>query len=113
MTYDQWKLASPDDERQRREWAPACDACDDVGCPECCDTEPVTMDDHEMEAALMADGEKLRQLTGEDHGPFASETDRSVTFCDCCEKPFPRDQVSHCWVTGIETFACDNCRGIA
>lgn len=33
--------------------------------------------------------------------------------CDCCNKAFPRDQVSHCWVTGIETFACDACRGIA
>lgn len=27
--------------------------------------------DREMERALEADGEKLRQLTGEDHGPFA------------------------------------------
>lgn len=33
------------------------------------------------------------------------------TYCDCCSRPFPRDQVSHCFVTGIETFACDECRG--
>jgi len=26
----------------------------------------------EMQKALEADGEKLRQLTGEDHGPFAT-----------------------------------------
>lgn len=26
--------------------------------------------DKEMQAALEADGEKLRQLTGEDHGPL-------------------------------------------
>lgn len=38
--------------------------------------------------------------------------DRSITFCDCCEKPVPRDQISRCWMTGIETFACDDCRGI-
>lgn len=28
------------------------------------------MFDREMQAALLADGEKLRQLTGEDHGPY-------------------------------------------
>lgn len=31
-------------------------------------------EDREMEAALIADGEKLQQLTGNDHGPF----------CDAC-----------------------------
>jgi hypothetical protein len=30
--------------------------------------EPITLDD--LDAALEADGEKLRQLTGEDHGPW-------------------------------------------
>jgi len=29
--------------------------------------------DKEMQKALEADGEKLRQLTGEDHGPFSLE----------------------------------------
>lgn len=32
--------------------------------------------------------------------------------CDCCERTVPRHQVSRCWVTGIETFACDECRGV-
>lgn len=31
--------------------------------------------DREMQAALEDDGEKLRQLTGEDHGPFAMTSD--------------------------------------
>jgi hypothetical protein len=66
VSYDQWKLRAPD-------WndpEPECAACDDKGCLECCETFPVTLDDLDMEAALEADGEKLRQLTGEDHGPF-------------------------------------------
>jgi hypothetical protein len=34
--------------------------------------------------------------------------------CDCCDKSFPRDEVSRCWTScGIETFACDECRGAA
>lgn len=44
----------------------------DVVCPDCdgageieVEFAPLTMDE-----ALEADGEKLRQLTGEDHGPF-------------------------------------------
>jgi hypothetical protein len=55
-TYDQWKLASPDDG-----WEPKCSACDDAGCELCCETEPITEDDLDMMAALEADGEKLRQ----------------------------------------------------
>lgn len=35
--------------------------------------------DREMERALAADGEKLRQLTGEDHGPWV------LTVCPCCD----------------------------
>ena len=35
--------------------------------------------DREMERALKADGEKLRQLTGEDHGPWGLVT------CSCCD----------------------------
>ena len=30
------------------------------------------------------------------------------TCCDCCGK---RREVSKCWVSGLETFACDECRG--
>ena len=29
--------------------------------------------------------------------------------CDCCGDLAP---VSRCWVTGIETFACDGCRNV-
>lgn len=28
--------------------------------------------------------------------------------CDCCGKNRP---LSRCWASGIETFACDECRG--
>lgn len=37
--------------------------------------------DKEMQRALELDGEKLRQLTGEDHGPFPFEVARR---CDNC-----------------------------
>jgi hypothetical protein len=46
----------------------------------------------EMLAALEADGEKLRQLTGEDHGPFAfvyigvRKSDGSIR-ATCCDDP--------------------------
>lgn len=36
--------------------------------------------DKEMQHALEADGEKLRQLTGEDHGPDFG----AVAFCPHC-----------------------------
>jgi len=39
--YDAWKLASPDDDREPFE----CSACDDAGCPECCEPAPITLDD--------------------------------------------------------------------
>ena len=29
--------------------------------------------------------------------------------CDCCGQFGP---LSRCWVTGVETFACDDCRNI-
>lgn len=43
--------------------------------------------DREMQAALEADGEKLRQLTGEDHGPYfdvALEPPQHWFTCDDC-----------------------------
>ena len=40
----------------------------------------------EMRAALEADGEKLRQLTGEDHGPYFDDT--SPYKCGYCGKEF-------------------------
>lgn len=45
--YDAWKLASPPGYDRE----PDCPACDDAGCPECCETAPITEDDLiEMEA---------------------------------------------------------------
>lgn len=35
--------------------------------------------DLEMQRALEADGEKLRQLTGDDHGPWV------LAECPCCD----------------------------
>ncbi|MBX4941149.1 hypothetical protein [Rhizobium binae] len=40
--------------------------------------------DKEMQAALEADGEKLRALTGEDHGPWPVITDESP--CPRCDE---------------------------
>jgi len=41
-------------------------------CPDCKGTGMVLVDSETMtlDEALQADGEKLRQMTGEDHGPF-------------------------------------------
>lgn len=50
--YDAWKTREPD-------WVwyqPECVACDDAGCPECCETFPITDDDlDEMDAQGCAD----------------------------------------------------------
>lgn len=39
--YDAWKLRSPDWDDPPFE----CSACDDMGCPECCEPVPITLDD--------------------------------------------------------------------
>lgn len=31
--------------------------------------------------------------------------------CDCCARRFAQGDLTRCWVGGIETFACDECRG--
>lgn len=66
------------------------------------------MFDKEMMAALEADGEKLRQLTGEDHGPW------SILTCPDCfgegslEEPEPQhDDPYRC-----RTIECKTCDGI-
>jgi hypothetical protein len=41
--YDAWKLRSPDWDDPPFE----CEACDDMGCPECCEPVPITLDDLE------------------------------------------------------------------
>ena len=48
--------------------------------------------DKEMQRALEADGEKLRQLTGEDHGPFdvAELPNSSECRCGRCGNPIPK-----------------------
>jgi hypothetical protein len=48
----------------------------------------------EMQAALEADGEKLRQLTGEDHGPEFLQDDPPQQWCVC----------SACGGSGVEVF---------
>lgn len=40
--------------------------------------------DLEMQRALEADGEKLRQLSGEDHGPWVLEPYDSLAPCPVC-----------------------------
>jgi hypothetical protein len=32
--------------------------------------------------------------------------------CDCCAQYVARDQITRCWAYGIETYACDACRGV-
>jgi hypothetical protein len=41
VSYDAWKLASP----PGYDHEPDCPACDDAGCPQCCETSPMTEDD--------------------------------------------------------------------
>lgn len=41
------------------------------------------MSEKEMQRALELDGDKLRALTGEDHGPFEVQISRSI--CERCE----------------------------
>jgi hypothetical protein len=53
--YDQWKLASPDDG-----WYPECPACDDYGCPLCCETQPIDEDDLDMMGDPDADDDPAR-----------------------------------------------------
>ena len=42
-TYDNWKLASPEDEREPREFK--CERCEDEGCNDCCPPQPVELED--------------------------------------------------------------------
>ena len=65
----------------------------------------------EMQKALEADGEKLRQITGQDHGP-AFLDERFTTCVACCgdggwEKARPQHDDPHyaIWVK------CDACNG--
>lgn len=65
------------------------------------------MIDKEMQKALEADGEKLRQLTGEDHGPWVSVTepcghpDCEFPMCDCEVAPQSTPQVTASTPEGV------------
>lgn len=68
--------------------------------------------DREMQEALEADGEKLRQLTGEDHGPWF------LDFCPQCEGSgvIPRGITVYehgCGFSHDDTYdlKCDVCDG--
>lgn len=54
-----------------------------------------------MIEALLADGEKLRQLTGEDHGPWG--------LCDVCSA-FVSVDCLVMDINGFERLLCDDCR---
>ncbi len=72
--------------------------------------------DREMERALELDGEKLRQLTGEDHGPYfvADET----AFAPC---PYCFESSGYVWEHGTDwesgpwshqtNIPCSECHG--
>ena len=68
-------------------------------------------DDREMQKALEADGEKLRQLTGEDHGPWG------IIPCPCCdgagewdEGPLPAS--SGATEPDYRQVICPECEGV-
>ena len=49
----------------------------------------------EMQDALIADGEKLAQLTGEDHGPyFLQEGEADKSFSDWCVEAKKRNEIA-------------------
>jgi hypothetical protein len=57
-----------------------------------------------MMKALEADGEYLRQMTGEDHGPEFLGT------CDGCGAVVPLDQLSLTAFIELDGFTCEECR---
>jgi len=63
-------------------------------------------DDDEMRKALIADGEKLRALTGEDHGPWDFDEDN---YCPNCGG---EGYVANCWTEYAcvdPESGCDEC----
>lgn len=93
MTCDQWKTTPPWDLQKE----PKCAACEDAGCQECCDVGAATGADRiAMDEALAADGEYLRQLTMENHGPFCPR---------CIEKPLGPKPI----FLGPEGHICGEC----
>ena len=64
--------------------------------------------DREMQRALNADGKKLRQLTGEDHGPVFFNTCPDCDGEGIIEKPRPfPDDPHYC-----DVLKCETCNGV-
>jgi ribosomal protein S27E len=61
--------------------------------------------DKEMLRALIADGEKLRQLTGEDHGPYCW-----VEFE--CEECGAVEELDVLFNPNLTEFHCTGCGGV-
>jgi hypothetical protein len=82
MTYDHWKTTNPADAElgpaPESEPCPYCGGdeskCDyDLVTDRCSQITSVDAPPPDLRDALEADGEKLRALTGEDHGPHFCE----------------------------------------
>lgn len=73
--------------------------------------------DREMQRALEADGEKLRQLTGEDHGPYFSPPEVWID-CEACDGTGGYERHCRVYEAGCgfahddsEWVECDKCKG--
>lgn len=66
-------------------------------------------EDREMMKALEADGEKLRQLTGEDHGP------QFFADCQCCDRGVRAERITVYegggWYYDTDERPCPDCGG--
>jgi hypothetical protein len=65
--------------------------------------------DKEMQKALEADGEKLRQMTGEDHGPYFFNFEEEDAECwDCGGEGVVYDCFEE-WACVDPESGCDEC----
>ena len=74
--------------------------------------------DLEMQKALEADGEKLFQLTGEDHGPYFFDDVTVMAPCPCCfessgfnARIIPHTYWEPGWAEPDPTSPCGYCNG--
>lgn len=65
----------------------------------------------EMQKALEADGEKLRQLTGKDHGPFYIDEDRAARMAEIRERT--ENATPGPWTVDLNVLSiwCENPKG--
>jgi hypothetical protein len=63
----------------------------------------------DCEPVDMAVGKMLRNWRTFARAEYEAKNDPKQE-CDCCGQLVA--SLSRCWVTGIETFACDECRGV-